>query len=74
MKTKSLFAGIAVFTFASQSELHAQATWTSGTTGGDWADTNAWTIGGSPGTLLNNGTSALIFDTASVNRTYTEWR
>ena len=30
MKTKSLFAGIAFFTFIGQSGLHAQATWNGG--------------------------------------------
>jgi autotransporter-associated beta strand protein len=72
MKTKSLFAGIAVLTFIGQSEIHAQATWTSGTTGGDWATPGDWTVSGGSAPSSNNVTPvALIFDTATANRTYT---
>ncbi len=49
------------------SRLHAQATWTSQTTGGDWATAGNWT-GTAP---ANDGTTALTFDTATANRVYT---
>nr|MCU0750199.1 autotransporter-associated beta strand repeat-containing protein [Akkermansiaceae bacterium] len=72
MKAKPLFFKVAAAALLSQSNAHAQATWTSTTIGGDWADVNAWTIGGAPGSLTTpNGSSALIFDTASLNRVYT---
>ncbi len=72
MKTKSFFAGIAVLNFIAQSQLHAQATWTSSTLGGDWATPGNWTVSAGSAPSSNNGTPvALTFDTATANRTYT---
>ena len=55
MKTKTLFAGIAVLTFIGQSQLHAQATWTGAGTSGTPA---AWSVSGNwTGTVPTNSST-----------------
>jgi autotransporter-associated beta strand protein len=66
MKTKTLFAGIAVLTFIGQSELHAQATWTGTGTSGTPA---LWSVGSnwSANAPASGATISLLFNNTAAN-------
>ena len=66
MKTKTLFAGIAVLTFIGQSQLHAQATWTGVGTSGTPA---LWSVGSnwSVNAPASGNTISLLFNNTGAN-------
>lgn len=66
MKTKTLFAGIAVLTFIGQSNLHAQATWTGVGVSGtpvQWSVGSNW----SANPPANGDTISLLFNNTAAN-------